>query len=119
MGFSADIQSLLVSGLGAVDGLLQDAVYVSVSPGVWNDTKKEYATVTTETYIKVVQSSFDQRLIDGDRIRATDAQFMMIANQLSFEPKTGDKLRKDGLDYAIEPISTDPLKIQWTLRGRR
>lgn len=118
MGLYTDLNTALK---GAYSGDLEDAVYplnLVKSQDNYNVTLGEVQVTKTTAITRGVPTIVTNDLVDGEVIRATDTQFIIIQSELSETPEIDDIITYANIDYTINSIIPDPVGVIWQLVGR-
>jgi hypothetical protein len=72
--------------------------------------------------VVLVETAFDERLIDGSRVKAEDRRFLMSVGALVVEPTNADTLvLPDGTELDIvrvQPLRPGGVTLLWDLQAR-
>lgn len=102
------------------DSVAQDGTFYADVPGTYDTATGTPGGTTTQTAVRFLFGNFEEKAIDGDRIKSGDKKIFIKRSQLPTQPKRDDYLLdQNGGHWDIEFLSAEPSAKLWVLRGRK
>lgn len=90
--------------------------------GAYSTATMSNAAGTPKTVTVSPPTGFHPRMIDGDTIETSDVQVVLPSLDLTFTPKTGDKVVIDSTNYRVEgvtPLDVGALVVGYEIQLRK
>ena len=118
MGLQTTFQGLAVTAYSVFSDLSVAAILSRESQSGYDVAVGAVETKSSAYTINVIKELYNNKEIDGTRIKLTDLKISFPANSLEIVPASTDSITIGDKKYSIISITTDPATAVWTMQIR-
>lgn len=121
MGLKDTLKNAAKAAVAATGDIPVTCVYWSMVSSVYSPSAETIVNKgTKQDAVDFISADFEQKEIDGDKVKREDKKALIPSLNLNFVPKADDRLVVSLTEqWEVENVDTDPAEALWILHIRR